>query len=707
MFVQPLDQTCTVANGSGTVGSTDVTNVAVTCIANTATVGGTVSGLIGTVVLQDNGGDSLTISANGGFTFATLVATGSPYSVTVLTQPTRQTCTVANGAGTMAGTNITNVTVSCAITQPSMITVSISPKRGGLTTSQTQVFTATVVNDLQNVGVTWSVDGNAGGSAGVGTISTNGLYTPGTQAGAHSVTATSKADATATASSNIAVTDLAGVFTYHNDNTRQGVNTQEYALTPSTLSSSTFGMLFSCALDLPGYVYAQPLYAANLTMNDGKKHNVVFVATESDWVYAFDADSGSCQPLWKKRVLAAGETTVPPADTGEVSDLVPEIGVTSTPVIDPSTSTIYVCAKAKDAGAHYHHRLYALNLTDGTPKFGSPVEITAPNFNILFHLQRPALLLNNGVVYIAFGSHGDNNIYQGWLFAYDAATLAQKFAFATTDPTSAGPAGHGNQGSIWQSGNGPAVDAGGNIYVETANGVFDPLTNNFSDSVLKISPTGSVLDYFTPFNQTTLNANDVDLGSSGVVILPDAAGSSAHPHLAIATGKTGFLYLLDQSNLGKFNSVSNQDVQEVPVQSNSTQIVGGIFGQPAFWNGNAYVAAVGDFLKQFTVANGSLSPGPVHQSSNTFDLRGMTPAVSANGATAGIVWALDISAYPTGPAVLYAYDAANVSNLLFTSPGSGAGAAGAAVKFTVPTVANGKVYVGGQGSLTVFGLKPN
>src|SRR4029077_9730806 len=277
---------------------------------------------------------------------------------------------------------------------------------------------------------------------------------------------------------------------------------------------------------------------------------------------------------------------------------------------------------------------------------------------------------------IAFGSHGDNNVYQGWLFAYDAATLAQKFAFATTDPNVA--AGHGNQGSIWQSGNGPAADTGGSIYVETANGVFDPPTNNYSDSVLKISPAGSVLDWFTPFNQDSLNAKDVDLGSSGVVILPNGSGPSGHPNLAIATGKTGFLYLLDQSNLGKFNSVSNRDVQEVPVQSDSTQVVGGIFGQPAFWNGNVYVAAVGDVLKQFTLANGALSQRPIHQSGNTFDLRGTTPVVSANGAT-GIVWALDVSAYPTGPAVLYAYDAANVSNPLFASPGSGAGAAGLAV----------------------------
>jgi hypothetical protein len=505
------------------------------------------------------------------------------------------------------------------------------------------------------------------------------------------------------------VTDLAGVFTYHNDAQRTGLNAKEYALSPSNVSASTFGKLFSCVLDTPGFVYAQPLYAANLMMSDGKNHNVVFVATESDWVYAFDADSAPCQLLWKTRVLKSGDTTVPAADTGEVNDLVPEIGVTSTPVIDPATGTLYVCAKAKDNSNAYHHRLYALNLSDGAPKFGSPVEITAPKFNVLFHLQRPALLLNNGVVYVAFGSHGDHNVYQGWVIAYDAATLAQKFAFATTDPTVT--TGSGNQGSIWQSGNGPSADSGGNVYVETANGVFDADTggSNYSDSVIKLSAAGSVVDFFTPADQATLSANDVDLGSSGVIVLPDSLGSAQHPHLAIATGKTGVLYLLDRDNLGKFNAGGNRSVQEVPVQPNTTQVIGGIFGQPAVFGGNLYVAAVGDALKQYGIANGAITTAPQSQSGNTFDLRGATPVVSANGAANGIVWMLDISAFvnppaASGPAVLYAYDAANLANVLYASPASGAYAAGNAVKFTVPTVANGKVYVGGQASLTVFGL---
>ena len=214
-------------------------------------------------------------------------------------------------------------------------------------------------------------------------------------------------------------------------------------------------------------MYAEPLYVANLTMNDGKKHNVLFVVTESDWVYAYDADSSSCQQLWKKSMLGPGETTVPATDTGELNDLTPEIGITSTPVIDVDAGLIYVCAKSKDLSSVYFHRLHALRLTTGADAV-TPAVITAPNFVPLFHLQRAALLLNNGTVYVAIGSHGDNNTYQGWLMGYNATTLAQQFVWSTTDATSGN-----NKGAIWQCGGGPSVDDAGNVYLETANGTFD------------------------------------------------------------------------------------------------------------------------------------------------------------------------------------------------------------------------------------------
>jgi hypothetical protein len=392
-------------------------------------------------------------------------------------------------------------------------------------------------------------------------------------------------------------------------------------------------------------------------------------------------------------------------------DVYPEIGITSTPVIDLATNTIYLVAKTKETvgtgcstgSPCYISRLHALDLLTGLDKLGGPVVISAPNFVSLRHFNRPGLLLANGTIYIAFGSHGDISPWFGWLFGYDPATLARKFVFSTSDPTNGS-----NGASIWGGGAGPAADSSGNIYVSTGNGSYDG-TKNFSESTLKISPTGSLLDWFTPFNRSVLDANDVDLGSSGVVVLPDSVGSAAHPHLALATGKIAILFLLDQASMGKFNSGSNRDVQEViPVPPpNTTQLDGGNYGVPAYWNGNIYTTGQNFPVSQFKIANGNIAAPAFAVSSNTYPARGSTPAVSANGTTNGIVWVLDLSGWPSGGnAILNAYDASNIANLLFSSPSSGSGAAGPAVKFTVPTVANGKVYVGGQGVLTVFGLLP-
>jgi len=607
-----------------------------------------------------------------------------------------------DAAGNLSGYSNT----ASATTPSSTVTVSLSPKHAGVTTSQKQQYTA-AVTDPQNGGVSWSVDGVNGGNSTVGTVSTTGLFTPGSQIGLHSVAAASNSNPSVTASASIAVTDLKGVFTYHNDPARTGQNLQEYALTTATVNASTFGVLFSCPVD--GYVYAQPLYIANFTVG-GQTRNVVFVTTEHDSVYAFDADSPSCVQLWKTTFLSSGVTTVPPADTGETGDLIPEIGITSTPVIDSSTNTIFVVAKTKETVGSgcssgspcYVHRLHALDLTTGAEKFGGPVVISAPNFVPLFHLQRPALLLNNSTLYIGFGSHGDNNTWQGWLMAYtyNSSTLTQSWVWHSTDPTSGN-----NEGAIWGSGNGPALDASGNIYVETGNGVFDG-TSNFSDSVVKLSPAGAVLDYFTPFDQGVMQSNDIDLGSSGPIILPDAVGTAGHPPM-IATGKVGVVYLLDQTNLGKYNS-TNHDLGEVSIGFNTSNITSGFFGQPAYWNGNIYTIIVGDSLRQFSVGNGTISTVSSSHSNNTFTFRGATPAVSANNTTNGIVWVADITAYQSGGAVILdAYDATNVSTPLYSSPASGSGAAATAAKFTVPTVANGKVYVGGQLAFTVFGLLPN
>jgi len=595
------------------------------------------------------------------------------------------------------------------------LSVVVSPKRGSITASQTQQFTGTVFNDPNNAGVTWQVDGNTGGNSTTGTISTSGLFTPGTQAGLHTITATSVTNASVNTSVSFAASDIQGVYTYQNDAARTGQNLHEYALTTATVSSSTFSMLFSCPVD--GYMYAQPLYVANLLVG-ATTRNVVFIATEHDSVYAFDADSPSCVQLWKTSFLGTGVTTMSWLDTGlnsgsgATNDVYPEIGITSTPVIDPVSKTIYVEAKTKETvgtgcssgSPCFVHRLHALDISTGAEKFGGPVVISAPNFVSLRHFNRPALLLANNTIYVGFGSHGDIPNFFGWLFGYNPTTLAQKFVFSTSDATT----GLNNGASIWDSGAGPAADANGNVYATTGNGTYDG-TKNFSESVLKISPTGSLLDWFTPFNRSTLDANDIDLGSAGVIILPDTVGSTAHPHLVLATGKIAILYLLDQTNMGKFHSGSNLDVQEViPVPPpNTTQLDGGNYGVPAYWNGNIYTTGQNFPLSQFTISNGTMATPQFAVSNNTFPSRGATPAVSASGTTNGIVWVLDLSAWGTNAsAILDAYDANNVSTLLFSSPSSGSGSASSAVKFTVPTIANGKVYVGGQASFTVFGLLP-
>ena len=624
---------------------------------------------------------------------------------------------------TLTATSISDntKTASATITViPGSLSVSVSPKRAAVTmsASQTVQLTAVVANDPSNSGVVWSVDNNNGGTAASGTVSATGLYTPGTQPGVHIVTATSVANAAVSASSTVAVTDLAGVYMHHNDLQRTGQNLQEYALTPATVSTPAFTKLFSCPTD--GYVYAQPLWVANLTVG-GVTRNVLFLATEHDSVYAYDADSSSCILLWKTSFLVGTTvTTMSWGDTvNNTNDIYPEIGITSTPVIDPATKTIYVVAKTKEtigtgcstASPCYISRLHALDITTGAEKFGGPVVISAANFDSRRHFNRPALLLNNGTVYVALGSHADGCNWQGWLFAYDAATLAQTFIWTTSDPTSGC-----NGAAIWDGGAGPAADASGNIYFVTGNGSYDGV-KNFSESTIKLSPTGALLDWFTPFNRSVLDANDVDMGSAGIIILPDAVASAAHPHLGLATGKVAVLYLLDisqaapgQTKMGKFNSTTNNDVQEViPVPPpNTTQLDGGNYSVPAYWNGNIYTTGQNFPLSQFTISNGVIATPQLASSGNLFPPRGGVPAVSASGTTNGVVWVIDYTAWATsGPSILDGYDATNVGTLLYSSPSSGTGAAGPSVKFTVPTVANGKVYVGGQSTVTVFGLLPN
>ena len=523
------------------------------------------------------------------------------------------------------------------------------------------------------------------------------------------------------------------VLTYHNDNGRTGQNLNETALTPTNVNAASFGKLFSYPVD--GYVYAQPLYVSRVPIPGQGIRNVVFVATQHNSVYAFDADGISPGLLWQVSFIdpANGVTTVSPFDDVLSSDIVPEIGITSTPVIDINSGTIYVEAKTKEVGdgsMHFVQRLHALDIATGAEKFGGPaviadtiladdgsyVYVSGPTvagtgdgsvdgvtvvFNALRQLCRPGLLLVNGVVYVACGSHGDISPYHGWVLAYDAATLGLVAAFNSTP--------NGGLGAVWMSGGGPAADAEGNIYVATGNGTFalspDPGSPGYGDSVLKLALTTggfNVVDFFTPFDQDILDAADADLGSSGVMLLPDQPGP--RPHLMLAAGKTPSIYLIDRDNLGGYQQCGLTCDNVVQVLSDGT--INGAFDTPAYFNGLVYYHGTSDVLKAFQLSGGLLSPSPVSQSNIPFGFPGSTPAISANGTANPIVWTLQVDEYLTsGPAVLRAYDALNLANELYNSSQVPADQLDGAVKFTVPTIANGKVYVGTQSSLAVFGRR--
>ncbi|HMD85557.1 MAG TPA: pyrrolo-quinoline quinone [Terriglobia bacterium] len=517
---------------------------------------------------------------------------------------------------------------------------------------------------------------------------------------------------------------FAGVFTQRYDNGRTGANTQEVLLTPSNVTESRFGRLFSLPTD--GQAYAQPLYMENVSIPNQGVHNVVFVATQHDSVYAFDADSQSTTPLWHVSFVntTAGVTTVPCQDVYGAGpgdcDISPEIGITSTPVIDPTGGTLYVTAKTREplgsnscsnnGTYNYCYRLHALDITTGVDKFGGPVMISANvpgtgydsvsgtvTFTALYHLQRPGLLLLNGTIYVGFGSHGDDDPYHGWLMAYNATTLQQVAVFNVTP--------NGQRGAIWQAGGGISADPSGSIYIVTSNGTFDANATggvDYGDSGLKMqlqSGKFQVMDYFTPANQAVLSEEDLDLGSSPAMILPDQPGPN--PHLLATGGKDGRIWLVNRDNLGHLQANDGGAVQVIPDGSD------GLFGGGTYWNGNLYVQEKGDFLKQFPLQNG-MAQSPT---SSAFQVGYPNPApvVSANGTNNAVLWLVEADAFRTGgPAVLRAFDASDVTNEIYdsTQAPNQRDQAGPAVKFVVPTIANGKVYVGAAGEVDVYGLLP-
>jgi hypothetical protein len=497
------------------------------------------------------------------------------------------------------------------------------------------------------------------------------------------------------------------VLTQHNDNTRSGLNPNETLLTPASVNVNNFGQLFTHNVD--GQIAGQPLYVSQISMGDGLVHNVVFVATQNNTVYAFDADNtqgNNANPIWSVS-LDDGGTPDPIADYGCTGTHYNEIGIMGTPVIDPGLTTIYVVAKTvigTGPNALRNFSLHALSITTGSELLGGPVIIsgTAPSgngsgtFNPVLQMQRPALALdNNGVLYIGFGGNGcDEYAYNGWLFAYSSQTLQQQSAFLITPD--------GTRGSIWQGGSGPAVDENGYIYVATANGTYDGPNgaNDYGDTVLKMGWNGSVfgmVDYFTPYNQLQLAQQDLDLGSAGPLILPDQPG--LYPHELVAGGKQGTLYLIDRDNLGQYNAETDNVIQEIP-----QAVVNELTGVPTYWNNSVYVAGEGDHVKQFALVDGLLTQQPVSETTPTFTGYGpASTSITANGTTNGILWMIR----HTSPA-LFAFDPTNLANEFWdsTKAPKQRDKLVPVMRFVTPTISNGKVYVGGSAALEVYGLLP-
>jgi outer membrane protein assembly factor BamB len=497
------------------------------------------------------------------------------------------------------------------------------------------------------------------------------------------------------------------VVTYHNDVARTGQNLKETVLTTANVNSTAFGKVRSFAVD--GKVDAQPLYLGQVATG-GAPHNVVYVATEHGSVYAFDADTGT--QLWKVSTLAAGEV---PSDSRGCDQVLIEIGITATPVIDRragANGVIYVVAMSR-SGSTYFQRLHALDVTTGAEMFSGPKNITASfpgtgdnstNGSVIFdpaqYKERTGLLLLNGVVYTTWASHCDNRPYTGWIMGYDQTTLVQTSALNVVP--------NGSGGAIWMADTAPAADNSGNIYLLDANGEFGtslnpggfPANGNYGNAFLKISTTGglAVADYFEMQNQQQENNSDADLGSGGAVVLPDLTDENGNiRHLSVGAGKDGHIYVVNRDAMGKFNAGSNNIHQDL-----TGGLGGGIFSMPAYFNGTLYYGAVGDAIKAFKITNAKLSAGPVGQTSNTFRYPGATPSISANGSSNGIVWAVE----NTTPSVLHAYDAGDLHELYNSNQAGSRDQLGAGNKFITPTIVNGKVFVGTTNSVEVFGLLP-
>jgi hypothetical protein len=587
-----------------------------------------------------------------------------------------------------------------------VFTLTLSPQVATVAPSSTQQFTATVAG-ISNTAVSWSVDGVAGGNASTGTISSSGLYTAPSGTGSHTVTASAAADISATATAQLTVVNVsqAAVLTYHNDDARDGAYLQEVTLTPQNVNSNTFGKLLSYPVD--GQIYSQPLYMSQVSIDNGV-HDVVFIETQNNSVYAFDADATSTNPttFWQVNLGA-------PVGAYDTAGPYPNVGILSTPVIDATTNTMYLVAEVAGKSSRFY--LHALNVATGADQPGSPVGISGDFSGDYLEngcYQRMGLAMNptTNWIYIAFGS-----CTHGWVFAYDKTSLAQKATFDDTNGAEGG--------GLWASGGAPAIDdTNGNVYVMSGTDYDDQWISpppaytqtGYNDSFLNLNAmTLTVQSSFSPDNNYDLSGNDADLGSGSPVLLP---GNSEYPAELLGGGKDGHVFVINPLNMGGFSG-SNNVLQTI--QTGDTEF-DNIFSTPVYWNGTIYFHDNKDVLRAYSWNAGAdagqqLSSKSTASSGTVFNMHGATASLSANGNMNGIIWDIDNSSYTasgsdpqsSGPAVLHAYDASNIANELYNSAQAGSrDQAGQALKFTVPTIANGRVFVPTANELDIYGLLP-
>jgi Immunoglobulin I-set domain len=626
---------------------------------------------------SDNGAQfSVVVSNSAGkitSNAATLIVNAAPVAPSITQQPSNQTVT----AGQTATFSVTAVGTTPLAYQWQK---AATPINGATSASYTTPATAT-----SDSGSTFSVVV----SNSAGKITSNA----------------------ATLTVNPAAPATTDVLTYHNDIARTGQNLTETTLTTSNVNSAKFGKLGFYSVD--GLVDAEPLYASNVSVPSNGTHNLLFVPTENDSVYAFDADSGTT--IWQSTTLKTNETPSDDRGCGQVS---PQIGVTSTPVIDRTqgpNGAVYVVAMSKDASGNYHQRLHAFDLALGTELFGGPVDIqatypgTGDNTNgtsVVFdpkqYKERAALLLLNGIIYTGWASHCDDRPYTGWIMGYSETTLAQATVLNVTP--------NGNEGAIWMAGAGLAADSSGNIYFLDANGDFDTTVNaegfpsdgDYGNAFMKLSTTGNqlaVADYFEMDNEASENGSDTDLGSGGEMLLPDLSDGAGHTmHLAVGAGKDSNLYVVNRDSMGKFSANNGSIYQEL-----AGALPGGVWAMPAYFNNTVYYGSVGSPIQAFTITNAKLSTSATAQTSNSFGYPGTTPSISANGTSNGIVWAVE----NTSPAVLHAYNASSLNELYNSNQATGGrDQFGSGNKFITPMIVNGKVFVGTPNGVAVFGLLP-